>query len=205
MLVTDRADWAELARTLRSHGIVRDPAQFETSDDDAVLGERGPWFYEMQELGYNYRLNDLQCALGLSQLTRLPEFLARRREIAAAYSEALAGLDWLQIPQLRNPADAATASWHLYTVQIDFSALGNPRTQVMAELRAAGVGTQVLYIPVHLQPWYRRTYGYEVGKCPVAEAFYARALSLPLFPAMTDADVAHVVSAVQALAPVNAT
>lgn len=205
MLVTDRADWADLARTLRSHGIVRDPARFETTDDDAVLGEQGPWFYEMQELGYNYRLTDLQCALGLSQLNRLPAFLVRRREIVAAYTEAFAGQDWLQTPQLRNPADAATASWHLFTVQIDFAALGKSRRQVMAELRAAGVGTQVLYIPVHLQPWYRRSYGYGPGKCPVAEAFYARALSLPLFPAMTDADVAHVVATVQALAPVYAT
>lgn len=201
MLVTDRADWADLARTLRSHGIVRDPARFETPVDDDVLAERGLWFYEMQELGYNYRLTDLQCALGLSQLNRLPGFLARRREILVAYTEALAGLDWLQIPQLRNPADAATASWHLFTVQIDFAAIGKSRTQVMAELRAAGVGTQVLYIPVHLQPWYRRTYGYGPGKCPVAEAFYARALSLPLFPAMTDADVTQVIAAVQTLAP----
>ena len=201
MLVTDRADWADLARTLRSHGIVRDPARFETPVDNDVLAERGLWFYEMQELGYNYRLTDLQCALGLSQLKRLPGFLARRREIFVAYTEALAGLDWLQIPQLRNPADAATASWHLFTVQIDFAAIGKSRTQVMAELRAAGVGTQVLYIPVHLQPWYRRTYGYAPGKCPVAEAFYARALSLPLFPAMTDADVTQVIATVQTLAP----
>ena len=204
MLVTNRADWADRARTLRSHGIVRDSARFETSDDDAVLGEQGPWFYEMQELGYNYRLTDIQCALGLSQLNRLPSFLSRRREIVAAYTTAFAGLDWLKFPELRHPADAATASWHLYTVQIDFEALGKPRTQIMAELRGDGIGTQVLYIPVHLQPWYRRTYGYGVGKCPVAEAFYARALSLPLFPTMTDADVAHVIDSVHALSPVLA-
>jgi dTDP-4-amino-4,6-dideoxygalactose transaminase len=91
----------------------------------------------------------------------------------------------------------------LYTVQIDFTALGRTRTEVMAQLRAAGVGTQVLYIPVHLQPWYRRTYGYGPGKCPQAEAFYARALSLPLFATMTDADVAQVISAVQTLAPLH--
>ncbi|MCX6953955.1 MAG: UDP-4-amino-4,6-dideoxy-N-acetyl-beta-L-altrosamine transaminase [Verrucomicrobia bacterium] len=199
MLVTDRADWAELARTLRSHGIVRDPARFETAADDEVLAERGSWSYEMQELGYNYRLTDLQCALGLSQLGRLPEFLARRREIVAAYTTAFAGLEWLTFPGMRNPADAATASWHLYTVQIDFEMLGKTRPQVMAELRAAGVGTQVLYIPVHLQPWYRKTYRYGPGKCPVAEAFYARALSLPLYPSMTDADVAQVINAVDAL------
>lgn len=199
MLVTDRADWAERARQLRSHGVVRDPARFQTSRQDALLGEQGPWFYEMQELGWNYRMTDLQAALGLSQLQRLDGFLRRRREIVAAYNEALAGLDWLRPPGLRHTADAATTSWHLYTVQIDFAALGRSRTEVMAALRAAGVGTQVLYIPVYLQPWYRRTYGYRAGKCAVAESYYARALSLPLFPAMTDADVEQVISAVRAL------
>ena len=199
MLVTDRADWASLARTLRSHGIVRDPAAFETSSEDAILGEKGPWFYEMQELGWNYRLTDLQCALGLSQLGRLDAFLARRREIVAAYNAAFAGLDWFVTPGLRDERDGATTSWHLYTAQIDFSAIGRTRTQVMGELRAAGIGTQVLYIPVHLQPWYRCSFGYAPGKCPMAEAFYARALSLPLFPTMSDEDVAQVIAHVEAL------
>jgi perosamine synthetase len=204
MLVTNRGDWAALARRLRSHGIERETGAFVTSPDDAVMSERGPWFYEMRDLGYNYRITDVQCALGLSQLDRLSSFLGRRREIVAAYNAAFADLDWLATPGLRNPADASTASWHLYTVQIDFAALGRTRTEVMAQLRAAGVGSQVLYIPVHLQPWYRRTYGYGPGKCPRAEQFYAGALSLPLFPAMTDADVARVVDAVRRLAPVAA-
>jgi perosamine synthetase len=193
MLVTDRADWAGQARRLRSHGIERDSASFQSF-------EAGPWVYEMQELGFNYRLTDLQCALGLSQLDRLDAVLARRREIVAAYNAGLAGLGWLVPPGLRTPADAATTSWHLYAVQVDFKALGRSRAQVMAGLREAGVGTQVHYIPVHLQPWYRRTYGYAPGKCPVAEAAYGRTLSLPLFPAMTDADVAHVIRSVKALA-----
>ncbi len=200
MLVTDRAAWAARARLLRSHGIVRDPAGFVTPDDDEVLGEKGPWFYEMQDLGWNYRLTDLQCALGLSQLGRLDGFLARRRQIVAAYNAAFAGCDWLVTPRLRDERDAATISWHLYTVQLDFAALGRTRTEVMAELRAAGVGTQVLYVPVHLQPWYRRTFGYGPGKCPAAESFYQRALSLPLHPAMTDGDVGHVITCVKATA-----
>lgn len=204
MLLTNRDDWAGLARRLRSHGIERESDGFVTPADDSVMSERGSWFYEMQDLGYNYRLTDLQCALGLSQLERLSSFLARRREIVAAYNAAFAGLEWLITPGVRRPADAATASWHLYTVQIDFAALGRSRTEVMAELRAVGVGTQVLYIPVHLQPWYRRTYGYGPGKCPRAESFYGRALSLPLFPAMTDRDVATVIDAVRQLAPVPA-
>jgi perosamine synthetase len=200
MLVTDRADWAEQARLLRSHGIVRDPARFETLSTDEVLGEKGPWFYEMQELGFNYRLTDIQCALGLSQLGRLDSMLARRREIVAAYNAAFAGLDWIVTPKVRCDEDTATTSWHLYTALIDFAALGKTRSQVMAELRGDGVGTQVLYVPVHLQPWYRKTYAYGPGKCPVAEAFYARTLSFPLFPTMTDQDVAHVIDVVHSLA-----
>jgi perosamine synthetase len=201
MLVTDRKEWAEQARALRSHGIVRDPARFETFDGDDELGELGPWFYEMQELGYNYRLTDLQCALGLSQLGRLNSFISRRREIVAAYNVGLADLDWLQIPRLRTSADVDTTSWHLYTVQLDFAALGRNRAQIMTELRQSGVGTQVLYIPVHLQPWYRRTYGYGAGKCPMAEKFYRSALSLPLYPSLSDADVVRVIDAVAALTP----
>jgi perosamine synthetase len=204
MLVTDRNDWAAMARTLRSHGIVRDPARFETASDSGdVLDEKGPWFYEMQELGYNYRLTDLQCALGLSQLGRVDSWLKRRREIVAVYNAAFGGLDWLQIPALRNSEDASSTSWHLYTVQIDFPALGRMRTEVMADLKAAEIGSQVLYIPVHLQPWYRRNFGYGPGKCPVAESFYRSALSLPLYPSMSDTDVSAVVSAVGALAPAS--
>ena len=202
MLVTDRADWAALARRLRSHGIERDPAKFLSSDFCPPSSEPGPWLYEMQDLGYNYRLTDLQCALGLSQLSRLDTALARRREIVAAYNAAFTGLDWLQVPGLRQPADAATTSWHLYAVQLDFAALGRTRAEVMAALRADGVGSQVHYIPVHLQPWYRKTFGYGPGHCPVAESCYTRSLSLPLFPAMTDADVALVIAAVTSLAPV---
>jgi UDP-4-amino-4,6-dideoxy-N-acetyl-beta-L-altrosamine transaminase len=199
MLVTDRREWADLARTLRSHGIVRDPKHFSSSTDDDLLAEKGQWFYEMQELGYNYRLTDIQCALGLSQLKRLDMFTTRRREIVAAYNEAFAGLRWLRTPGLRHPDDVSTTSWHLYAVQIDFCALEKTRSQVMQELRDAGVGTQVLYIPVYLQPWYRKTFGYRPGKCPVAEAFYSRMLSLPLFPEMTADDVQRVFHAVKNL------
>jgi perosamine synthetase len=199
MLVTDRREWADFARRLRSHGIERDPTRFVPADGSDVLAEKGPWFHEMQDLGFNYRLTDLQCALGLSQLKRLESFIVRRREIVARYNAAFAGLSWLRPPGLRHPADAATTSWHLYTLQIDFGALRRTRSQVMGELRAAEVGTQVLYIPVYLQPWYRKTFGYRPKKCPVAEDFYVHALSLPLFPAMTDHDVATVINAVKAL------
>lgn len=225
MLVTDNGEWAEQARRLRSHGITRAPESFRGiirpddwqgstlagSPEDA-LRETGPWYYEMQDLGWNYRITDIQCALGRSQLKKLPRFIARRQEIARRYSEALADLAWLETPAVAEPrvtdasADqfrycAEDVSLHLYTVQIDFASLAQSRTRVMEFLRSKGVGTQVLYIPVYLQPWYRRTFGYHPGKCPVAEKFYARALSLPLYPAMADGDVDRVISAVRSLTP----
>jgi dTDP-4-amino-4,6-dideoxygalactose transaminase len=241
ILLTENDEWAAKARILRTHGITRNPSEFTglsdfpSSPDSAIspppfLAEQGSWYYEMQELGYNYRITDLQCALGRSQLKRLPEFIARRQQIASCYNQAFSNLDWLKTPTFdrafspttRYPLPVASAasntldprlstldssfsyqlsdlSLHLYTVQIDFPRLVKTRTEVMQELRDKGVGTQVLYIPVYLQPWYRRTYGYAPGKCPNAEEFYARALSLPLFPAINDADVQKVIHAVLAL------
>ena len=241
ILLTENDEWAAKARLLRTHGITCTPSEFTglsdfpSSPDSAIspsqsaisapssaishslsLAERGPWYYEMQELGYNYRITDLQCALGRSQLKRLPEFITRRQQIASHYNEALANLNWLILPSLDSASPAtrhklpvkgsdfsyqpSDLSLHLYTIQIDFTRLGKTRTEVMQELRKKGVGTQVLYIPVYLQPWYRRAYGYAPGKCPNAEEFYARALSLPLFPAMNDVDVEKVVASVKSLA-----
>ncbi len=196
MLVTDNDGYAAKARTLRTHGIVREPDSF-LGLGDPLFNERGPWYYEMQDLGYNFRITDFQCALGLSQLARLDDFVHRRRDIVASYNSALAGIPHVQVPRLRNAADRDVSSWHLYTVQINFATLGKSRSQVMSELRDRGVGSQVLYIPVHLQPWYRRTYGYSVEKCPAAERFYLNTLSLPLFPEMTDTDVNHVIQSVR--------
>jgi dTDP-4-amino-4,6-dideoxygalactose transaminase len=200
MLVTDSDAWADAARRLRSHGVERQRFLGLGADSEPAFAERGPWYYEMQELGFNYRLTDIQCALGLSQLSRLESFIARRREIVASYNAAFDGIPWLTTPRVVPPAHPDHVSWHLYTLQVDFRALGRTRTKVMAALREQGVATQVLYIPVHLQPWFRQTYGYARGKCPVGEAFYTRALSLPLFPAMTAEEVARVQAAVRNLA-----
>lgn len=196
MLVTNSDEYADRARALRTHGMVRQQDAF-TGLGDPAFDERGPWYYEMQDLGLNYRITDLQCALGLSQLGRLQQFLQRRREIVARYNAAFAQLDGIEVPQLRNPADRELTSWHLYTLQIDFPRVGLTRTEFMQALRDQGVGSQVLYIPVHLQPWYRQTFGYGVGKCPVAEQFYLKALSIPLYPELTDQDVAHVIQTVE--------
>jgi perosamine synthetase len=218
ILVTDNAEWAAKARLLRSHGVTRNPADFaglvdkttHASSLQSRLSEFGPWYYEMQDLGYNYRITDLQCALGRSQLAKLPAFIRRRQEIVSRYNDAFANLDWLQVPSLATrhqpPAtgleftfDLSELSLHLYTVEIDFARLGKTRAEVMQQLRDKGVGSQVLYIPVYLQPWYRRTFGYAPGKCPHAEEFYARALSLPLYPSMSGHDVASVISGLLAI------
>lgn len=214
MLVTDNEEYDRLARLLRAHGVERDSNRFQGfGSEDSAYQEKGPWVHEMQELGFNHRITDIQCALGRSQLKKLDRFIEGRLEIVARYNEAFAGLPWLKTPELgawlkvvSDPPSSCGSvaiehriSWHLYTVLIDFGALARTRTEAMAELRSKGIGTQVLYIPVHLQPWYRRTYGYGAGKCPVAEEFYRGCLSLPLYPAMTTREVQKVIEAVREL------
>ncbi len=196
MLVTDNDEYAHKARHLRSHGMTRDQNDFHGLGA-SQFDERGPWYYEMQHLGYNYRITDLQCALGSSQLSRLKRFVERRREIAKRYNTAFSQLPSLTTPKLRNAADESLVSWHLYTLLLDYEKIGKTRSEIMTELRAKEILTQVLYIPVHLQPWYRETYGYNAGKCPKAEHFYTRALSIPLFPTMTDSLVEYVIDNVR--------
>jgi dTDP-4-amino-4,6-dideoxygalactose transaminase len=139
--------------------------------------------------------------LGISQLQRLDQFVSRRREIVANYNEAFESVEAIEIPQLRNPNDLDLTAWHLYTVQIEFESIGMTRTEFMNGLRTQGIGTQVLYIPVHLQPWYRRTYRYDHGKCPVAEDNYRKTISFPLYPSMAPEDVECVIKAVESLVP----
>ncbi len=174
---------------LRSHGMTREATEFENPElalDDA--GEPNPWYYEMPEPGLNYRASDIHCALGLSQLGKLDRFIAARRGLAARYDELLEPL----APALRPLARTAgcVPAWHLYVVVVDFQAIGSDRAQLMKRLREQGIGTQVHYLPLHLQPYYRRRYG-EIS-LPGAESYYARCLSLPLFAEMTSADVERV-------------
>ena len=181
----------ELFRRLalfRSHGITKDPAQMTRPSP-------GPWYYEMLELGYNYRMTELQAALGHSQLRRLDAFMARRREIVTRYNEAFAGL-----PNVCTPYEAPGVSscFHLYVPRFDFKAMGVTRAEFGKRLHSFEVGWQVLYIPVYTQPWYERTYGVRRGLCPNAEAYYDQALALPLYPKLTDDDVERVVRAVAA-------
>jgi len=188
MVTTENEDLARSLRRFRSHGMEGDPLRWLEPESGMEAGAPLPWFYEMAEFGYNYRLPDINCALGLSQLAKLDYFLARRAELAAHYDRLLASL----APRVRRPKRAADCQpgWHIYAVQIDFT--GAPtRAELMRRLRADGIGTQVHYIPVHTQPYYRRRYG-EIT-LPGAVSFYRGTLSLPLFPAMTQADVERVV------------
>jgi UDP-4-amino-4,6-dideoxy-N-acetyl-beta-L-altrosamine transaminase len=187
----DDALAASLAR-LRSHGMSRDPAGFENREIAfAADGAANPWYYEMAEPGYNYRISDVNCALALSQLGKLDRFIARRQALAARYDALLARYAPRLKPTGRMPN--SVPAWHLYQVLIDFPALRAERAAAMRALAERGVGTQVHYIPVHRQPYYRRRYG-EID-LPGADRFYARTLSLPLFPTMRDEDADRVVGA----------
>jgi UDP-4-amino-4,6-dideoxy-N-acetyl-beta-L-altrosamine transaminase len=192
MITTKDAALAARMRLARNHGMTRDPEAFrERAAATSARGKINPWYYEMHEPGYNYRLPDILCALGLSQLAKLDRFTARRRALAARYDAALAPL----APAVRivPPVPGCHPVLHLYVVLIDFPTIGMSREQVMAGLRARGIGTQVHYIPVHRQPYYRGRYG-DIA-LPGADAYYRRALSLPLFPAMSDDDVIRVTQA----------
>jgi UDP-4-amino-4,6-dideoxy-N-acetyl-beta-L-altrosamine transaminase len=185
MLMTNNDALAKKLRLLRTHGITRDAAEMEGAPE-------GPWVYQQAALGYNYRMTDVQAALGSSQLARLAEFLARRRALARRYAAALGGLP-LATPR-EDPY--GSSAWHLYAIQLDLEAAGVSRRQVFERMRAAGVLVNVHYIPVHLQPYYRAL-GFTPGAFPASERFYERALSLPLYFDLTDAEQDRVCAALR--------
>ena len=189
VVTTEDPELARALKRFRSHGMEADPARWQMPEQGMEDGAAAPWFYEMAEFGYNYRLPDINCALGLSQLAKLDRFIARRAELVALYDSLLAPLSNLVRPPKR-PADSRPG-WHLYAVQIDFPAAGVTRAELMRKLRADGIGTQVHYVPVHRQPYYQKRYG--ALNLPGAEAFYRGTLSLPLYPALRDDDVRRVV------------
>jgi UDP-4-amino-4,6-dideoxy-N-acetyl-beta-L-altrosamine transaminase len=164
-------------RDLRSHGITRDPGR--------LTRDEGPWYYEQHGLGFNYRLTDIQCALGLSQLHKLPAFIARRRDLVRLYQQHLK--DLADDLRLLLETGQRRSSYHLLVAQLRGTA--QRRRAVVEYLHRRGIKVQVHYIPVHLQPWYRERFGFRPGQFPQAEAYYDHCLSLPLFPRMTDADV----------------
>ena len=187
---------AHAARLLRNHGMTRDTHEFLNHQMAVTAkGEVNPWYYEADQISHNFRVSDINCALGVSQLSKLDKFLETRRRLAQRYQERLAVFS----PMVRYVAGASgdRHGWHLCTVLVDFDRLGTDRRTFMGELKARGVGTQVHYIPVHLQPFYRRRYGEQL--LPGAMAYYGRTLSLPLFASMTEEDVDRVVDALGAV------
>jgi perosamine synthetase len=185
MVVTETAEYAEKMRRFRNHGIPTDHRQ---------RAEVGTWFYEMTDLGYNYRLTDFQCALGLSQLQKLPNWIARRREIARKYDLAFATFPGIK--PLDTSLDVAH-SYHLYVIQLVGDQARGDRAVVFETLRKEGIGVNVHYVPVHLHPFYRERFATHPGMCPVAEAVYEHILSLPIFPSMEDREVREVIETVR--------
>jgi UDP-4-amino-4,6-dideoxy-N-acetyl-beta-L-altrosamine transaminase len=180
MITTNDAELAWRIATLRTHGITREAGRM-------VGDSHGPWYYEQLELGFNYRMTDLQAALGASQMNRLDSFAKRRREIAALYDQALAGLPLR--PLARDPA--GISGWHLYMIRLNLSEIRSTRREVFESLRAQGIGVNVHYIPVHLQPDYQKL-GFQAGMFPEAERYYEECITLPMFPAMENEDVLRV-------------
>lgn len=183
--VTNNLQLAERMQRLRSHGITRDPELMTKAPD-------GAWYYQQIELGFNYRMTEMQAALGLSQMQRLSLFVKRRRGLAKRYNELLSDLP-VTLPQ--QLADSAS-SWHLFIVRFNLNKIGKTQSQIFDECRAAGIGVNLHYIPVHLQPYYSDL-GFKQGDYPAAEAYYANAISIPLFHSMTDTQQDEVVRVVK--------
>ncbi len=179
MVLTNNKAYYEEIRLLRHHGITKDES-------------RGGWYYEISQMGYNFRLTDFQCALGLSQMDKLEDFIERRRRIAAGYDAAFAAID-----EIITPPHSAEHSYHIYVIQLRTEKLSVGRKEIYDALRAENIGVQVHYMPLHLHPFYIKQFGYKKGDYPVAEKYYERAITLPVFPVMNDRDVSDVILAVK--------
>jgi perosamine synthetase len=183
MILTDNSDFAGKMRMFRGHGISTDYRQRE---------EKGSWFYEMEYLGYNYRITDFQCALGISQLKKLPGWIIRRQEIALEYDNAFK--DNPAIVSIKKSPNVSHA-YHLYVIKLEKA----DRNQAFMELRNSGIGVNVHYIPVHLHPYYRKTFGTGEGLCPVAEKAFVQIISLPMFPGLRDEELKTVITKIKGL------
>ncbi len=189
MAVTNDRNLFERMQMHRSHGITQAPEYLEISSP-------GYWHYQQIHLGYNYRITDLQCALGLRQLDKLDQFIGRRREVVDYYNEAFSGLENLVRPY---ESEFSNANFHLYVLKFDFEKIGMSRTELMLKFREMGIGTQVHYIPVHSQPYYQQNFGYKWGDYPKAEAYFEKCLSIPLYPKITTEKVEFVVRSIKGI------
>ncbi|WP_342508887.1 UDP-4-amino-4,6-dideoxy-N-acetyl-beta-L-altrosamine transaminase [Sporosarcina sp. FSL K6-2383] len=183
IITTNSEVFYEKLKLFRSHGISKTPYAIE----------QGDWYYEMTDLGNNYRMCDIQAALGVSQMHKIDGFIERRREIVALYNEKLAAIPGIILPK---QLEETKSGWHLYMIQLDSQVFNKSRKEIFTEMREQNIGVHVHYIPVYWQPYYREL-GYEKGLCPVAEQWYEQALTLPIYPGMTDGDVGDVVGALR--------
>jgi dTDP-4-amino-4,6-dideoxygalactose transaminase len=181
VLLTNDNELAKEARLFRSHGITRDVLEMVNSEEAGA-----PWYYEMHKPGYNFRLSEINCALCLNQVPRLAANIKRRQEIATMYRSFLAGLEAVHLPEV-TPFNGAMHAWHLFAPAFDFELIGKSRKQVMSELAAQGVGTQVHYIPLYRQPYYRQDFS--TGIFDGAEAYYKKTLSIPMYYGLDDKDI----------------
>jgi UDP-4-amino-4,6-dideoxy-N-acetyl-beta-L-altrosamine transaminase len=197
VVLTNNKKLSDKLRRLRSHGITNTIGEFSYNeqafpnpdlDNDSLMN---PWYYEQQDLGFNYRITDFQCALGISQLKKIEKFRIRRREIVDLYNKFFCHVDNIQTPF---ESDGCDSSFHLYVLLFDFEKIKIKRAHLMNELKRRGIQTQVHYIPVHTQPYYQEKFTTKWGDCPVAEKYYQKCLSIPLFPAMTQSNIEKVTS-----------
>jgi dTDP-4-amino-4,6-dideoxygalactose transaminase len=187
MVTTERDDLAARIKSMSLHGL--------SGDAWDRYSARGHWYYEITDFGFKYNMTDVAAALGLRQLERMEAFHRRREQIAAIYNEQFGELDTCFLPR---DAGLGIHAWHLYILELNLEAVRVGRNDVLETLRRKGIGTSVHFMPLHLHPVYQKRYGYHPGQFPTAEAVFNRACSLPIYPGMTDRDVAHVVDAVQA-------
>jgi len=201
IITTADPEVAVQLRLLRNHGMEREQAQF-TNPGQALApnGEANPWYYEMQEIGFNYRASDIHCALGLSQLAKLDGFVSAQNKLADHYQQRLQSLAPIVQPITRT--EHGTPAWHVSVALIDFEKAGTDRASVMNALREKGIGSQVLYMPLYRQPYYERLYGTQ--RMEGAEEYYARCLSLPLFTDMTSDDIDHIVDTLASVLGISA-
>ncbi|MBS4195485.1 UDP-4-amino-4,6-dideoxy-N-acetyl-beta-L-altrosamine transaminase [Lederbergia citri] len=183
VITTNSIHFAEKLRQFRSHGISKTPYSVE----------QGDWYYEMTDLGYNYRMNDIQAALGLSQLQKIDGFIKRRREIASIYTRTLKNIQGIILPEQLTDTESG---WHLYMIQLDSSRLKKSRREIFNKMRELNIGVHVHYIPVYWHPYYQKL-GYKKGICPIAENWYKQTMTLPIHPSMSDGDVNDVVEALK--------
>jgi len=186
-ITTNDENLYEKLSMFRAHGITRNSSKLNKNE--------GPWYYEQQFLGYNYRITDIQAALGISQLSKLDMFVGKRKEYVKLYNEAFAEVEDIIIPEQLSKTES---SWHLYIIQLKLEKLKAGRKEIFQELIHAGIGVNVHYIPVYYHPYYR-SLGYKKGVCPNAEKLYERIITLPLYPAMEIEDVEYVIKAVKTI------